>query len=176
MGQSEIIWNIKYGKLYLINPLFIRYVLFCFLEFGIFYVLLDKKYGKEPFYIISFMSLILIPWYKGGISNDFAMRASIPSLIILMIYVSRYFIEKGFKTNRDLRGISIAVCIAVGAITPSQEIIRSINVTLFKTRKLVTDDFKTFSTINENKLRDFNTFIAIDPKETFFFKNLSRME
>jgi len=93
-----------------------------------------------------------------------------------MIYVSRYFIEKGFKTNRDLRGISIAVCIAVGAITPSQEIIRSINVTLFKTRKLVTDDFKTFSTINENKLRDFNTFIAIDPKETFFFKNLSRME
>jgi hypothetical protein len=149
---------------------------FCFLEFFIFYIILFKEYRKEPLYIISFISLLFIPWYKTGFWNFFVMRVSIPALIILMLYVLRYFIKNGFKSKQDLRWLCMAIIIVIGAITPSQEIINSINFTLFKSSNAPTYDLKTLSTIDRTKLFALDSYVIIDPEKSYFFKNFARMK
>lgn len=65
-------------------------ILFYFLEFGISSVFIlifkIKKENYIPLYI-SIICLILIPFYYMGYFNDFVMRVSIPSLIIILLYL-----------------------------------------------------------------------------------------
>ena len=76
----------------------IRLSLFYILEFGAFIILLLKAKKSSPILIIACIILLLLPWYKIGQMNDFAMRSSIPSLFVICIYWLMYFIEK--KKNR----------------------------------------------------------------------------
>ncbi len=70
----------------------VRLILFYLFEFGLFafvvYRFLFKKNRRTEFvvFITSLILLFLIPWYKIGLMNDFAMRSSIPAL-----YVISYF-------------------------------------------------------------------------------------
>jgi CDP-diglyceride synthetase len=149
------------------------YVLFCFLEFGLIALLLAKKFRKEPLFIIAVVSLIIIPWCSAGRSNDFAMRVSIPALLVLTIYTARWFVENGKNKNSVVKTMLIC-CVIIGAVTPANEFIRSIKYTIYKPSQCIADDWKTFSTISKFKIRLLDNFIGIDPGKTFFFNTLSK--
>ncbi|MGE5549357.1 MAG: hypothetical protein ACM3ZC_02355 [Bacteroidota bacterium] len=69
------------------------YFMFCILEFGFYAFLLFKIYRNNSWFIIAIFSLILIPFYYMGPGNDFAMRASIPALLILMLCVLNFILN-----------------------------------------------------------------------------------
>lgn len=66
------------------------YFIFIVLEVGLFIItLLLAKIREKDFLIIAAISLLLIPLYRMGINNDFAMRASLPALAVLAILTGR---------------------------------------------------------------------------------------
>jgi len=77
----------------------VRLALFYVFEFGLFasfiYLFLFKKNRRTEFvvFICSLIILTLIPWYKIGLMNDFAMRASIPALYAICFFWIRTIIE-----------------------------------------------------------------------------------
>lgn len=77
----------------------IRLMLFYLFEFGIYsvfiYQFLFKKKRGELFglFIISVFLLFLLPWYKLGLMNDLAMRASIPALCVISYFWIHLIIE-----------------------------------------------------------------------------------
>lgn len=73
--------------------LLLRLSLFYILEFGLFVFLLIKAKKTSSLLILATVILLLIPWYKMGLMNDFAMRASIPSLYVICLYWMMYLIE-----------------------------------------------------------------------------------
>lgn len=85
----------------------VRLALFYIFEFGVFaffiYRLIFKKTRRTEFvvFIVSLILLFLIPWYKIGLMNDFAMRASIPALYVISYFWIRSIIEtrKSALTN-----------------------------------------------------------------------------
>ncbi len=72
-------------------------------------------------------SLLALPLYAISFSNDFTMRASIPALALLAVMVGRGVaqkIETGFRGG----GAWIVPVLLLGAITPSVEIARAIDL------------------------------------------------
>lgn len=77
----------------------VRLSLFYLLEFGLFAVIIyhlifqRKKRIEFMVFIISLILLCIIPWYKMGLMNDFAMRSTIPALYIIAYFWIRALIE-----------------------------------------------------------------------------------
>lgn len=91
---SGWLWNIEkvFGSF-----LLVRLSLFYILEFALFtFLVLKKKWSS--FLILAMVILFLIPWYKMGLMNDLAMRASIPALFIISYYWIVYLVESKKKT------------------------------------------------------------------------------
>lgn len=87
---SAWLWQIE--KIFGSKILF-RLGMFYLLEFGIFAILLIRAKKRSSLLLLAFTILLLIPWYKMGLMNDFAMRASIPALFVVGVYWIMYLIE-----------------------------------------------------------------------------------
>ena len=68
-------------------------ILFYLIEFGIYCLLIYKKYKRDILYWIIIFSLVVIPFFKVGGIRDFCMNASLPALYILMIYFIKFIFE-----------------------------------------------------------------------------------
>lgn len=73
--------------------LLVRLALFYLLEFCLFVFLLFKARKLSPLLVLACVLLLAIPWYKMGLMNDFAMRASIPSLYVICISWIAYLLQ-----------------------------------------------------------------------------------
>lgn len=91
---SGWLWNIE--KI-IGSFLLVRLSLFYILEFGLFALLVIRK-KSSPLLILATIILFLIPWYKMGLMNDLAMRASIPALFIISYYWITYLVETKKRT------------------------------------------------------------------------------
>ncbi|WP_174300953.1 GtrA family protein [Caulobacter sp. S45] len=69
--------------------------------------------------------LVLIPFYRIGISNDFMMRASIFPITVLAILAARGFVT-ALESTTSRRLAVLLVLLAIGAATPAAEIIRAV--------------------------------------------------
>lgn len=107
----------------------IRYILFIFLEIGIYYMYIYRYYKKNPLFYISLLSLLVCPFIEIGSGGDFCMRASIPSLVILY-YMVAYSLKEDMKRRNYLFSIGILIVLSVGSITVVHEIGRSIDKTI----------------------------------------------
>lgn len=110
----------------------LRYFLFFFLEFGVYLYFVCRYRERDSLVYLVTIVLIISPFIKVGYDHDFCMRASIPALIILMLMC----IETMEKIQLDGKTILLAVYCAVlllGAITPFNEIHRSIRETFWRT-------------------------------------------
>jgi hypothetical protein len=148
------------------------YFLFCLLEFGVYAFLIKGKFKKDPVFWIIVFSLLIIPSFYMGINNDFAMRASIPALTFLMIYVAKFLAEpnqSGLK-NRILK-YSLIGFLLIGAITPFNEIYRSMSETGNNPGGIIRDRWHTLSTLADFKA-ELGVFVVKDPQDTPFFKYL----
>ncbi len=85
---------------------FIIYLTFIGINIIPYAVILYKKHAKDSIFYVMIISLLILPLFKMGQWNDLTMRASIPGLFILMIYVLHNLIDtiKNFdnKLNKKL--------------------------------------------------------------------------
>lgn len=113
-------------------PLILRHTLFSYLEFGIYlhFICLYRKNDSLIYVIIAI--LLLCPFIKVGTGGDFCMRASIPALFILMIICIQIF-DKICADKKKYLIITYCIILLIGAITPFNEIHRSIQETIRRT-------------------------------------------
>lgn len=152
----------------------IRYLAFIIIEFGFSSLLIIKYFRRNTWLIISVISLILIPIYHAGVSNDFVMRTSIPALIILMIYVSNFLLTEDKTRIIQRVKVFLIISLLLGAITPVQEIIRSVDMTLLHPNQRITYDIGTLSILDENRNVAISLYVSNEPKRSLFFKYLAR--
>ena len=104
---------------------FLVYYLFCFLEVGIYLLIIYKYQVKNSLFYFIGVCLFIIPLIKVGTSADFCMRASIPAMLILILLIIDTLIKA--KEKRDIKTIvSLLVILLIGSVTPALEINRTV--------------------------------------------------
>ncbi|MBO4729218.1 MAG: hypothetical protein J5631_12400, partial [Spirochaetaceae bacterium] len=144
-------------------------ILFYLLEFFL-YVLVILKQNKKSFYIwvLTFM-LLICPFIHIGKLNDFSMRASIPSLVLLMVLVFKTLLQE--HKNKTLVSYLIIVLFAFGCLTPTMEYLRA-----FKTVKQEKTIFLECLEADYDSLGDefLSNFMSHEYENSFFYKYLCR--
>lgn len=109
----------------------LRYLLFFFLEFGI-YLYFIYKYQKRDALIYLITGILLIcPFIKVGGGHDFCMRASVPSLFILMVLCMKAW-EKIRLSGKRYVMLGYCIVLMLGAITAFNEMHRSVKETYWR--------------------------------------------
>ncbi|MGG5824052.1 hypothetical protein [Falsiroseomonas sp. HW251] len=121
--------QIDHGFTYNLPYFWLFYAVFLILELLPLLVLiayLDRRAANDPTLMIAIFILVLIPLYRLGGANDFAMRSSIPALAIMAIIAgsaSVRFCEQGVFRVRMILPL---VVLSIGSITGLIEIRRSL--------------------------------------------------
>ncbi len=116
------------------------YLMMIFLEVVIFFIIMGKSAVKYRFYYVVLAELVLFPTYT-LVHYNFFIRATIPALFVLMVFVMKFIVDENRPALRIRRMCLIAV-LAVGALTATGEISRSVAYdTLFLLRNTEVGDF-----------------------------------
>ena len=124
-----------------------------------------------------------------GPSPDFAMRASIPGLMVLAVMVAKHLLNKDFqsyyqwwrerrkkpvdsvvaKAHSKAIGVILVICLALGAVTPLIEIARG-PVKMIEKQQIPApcDEVKTMA-----DGFDAN-FVALDYRDSFFVQTIGK--
>lgn len=157
---------------------FIALVSFLLFNYGIYAILLYKEYKLNVIYWASTISLMVIPLFKIGISNDFCMRVSIPALFVFMIFVVEYLAT----TNQNKRGVCYSLIVGLVAIatlsiyTDTMSRIVKVKNTENKEEMWADKIFSFSNKVNDGYyggLQPIN-FLCEEPEETIFFSKLSQ--
>ena len=154
-------------------------LIFYFTEFGLYCILLHKEYKKNPLFYFVILSLILIPNFKIGIGHDFCMRACIPSLFILMVFIINYLLNHFYDIlYKNVRLLLIIICLSFGSLSTIGDYLVDIK-TIRETHEfpVIADDVKTFSfrpVFNDPEIFYTINFLSPDPYSNAFFKYFSR--
>lgn len=158
------------------NILNIDFLLFFFLEVGIYLVLIFRENKKNILYYVAWISLLLIPHFYIGVSIDFCMRASLPALLITEILCTGVLLKNMKSMKRKdlifekIRLSILIIALLFGTFTPCVEIGRGIyHVAKAGTTHLAYDPIVTFDT----EFVSYN-FSTATPDEKFFFKYIAK--
>ena len=146
-----------------------KYVLFIILDLGIYVVLLYKYQKEQILYYFVVANLLIIPWIKIGTSIDFCMRASIPGLFLIMIWVIDTT-SKAWEEKKYTLFVAVIIVLLIGSVTP-----------LFEMRRTFTE---TFQRIDQGEIvyadEDSESHIFKSPnfsgdiEKSFFYKYLAK--
>lgn len=150
----------------------LKFLAFFLLEVGIYLILIFKENKNNLLYYTVWLSLLLIPHFHVGISNDFCMRASIPSVFLVMVFCEKMLLKNmedvrlHKKSRGNIRALLLSVALAIGAVTPCVEIGRGIyHVVEAGTVNLANDTIYTFD--DDSVTYNFSTE---DPDSKLFFR------
>lgn len=141
-GESTLLFHTFIGGFTLIRIL--QLGLFFMLECGILLLLLLPSERKNPYWWGALILLMVANVVRMGPSPDFAMRASIPGLMVLMVMVVSRLAQRDLhsyyewfqerrkkpvdsvvaKAHSKVMGIILVICLLVGAVTPLVEMAR----------------------------------------------------
>lgn len=126
IGQTDEVVTLRQ-----LIPIVLRDAVFFYLEAGIYlqFVCLYRK--KDMLLKVLAVILVICPFIKVGNGGDFCMRVSIPALFILMVFGIET-LERLYKEQRKRLLILYCVILLIGAITPFNEIHRTIQETILK--------------------------------------------
>lgn len=161
------------------RTLLCNYIVFVFLEAGIYFCVMGQSIQKYKYYLTVLWELMLIPLFSVlNINFNFYMRASIPALFLLMTFVIRFFTSQSQKEAAIRTKLLIAVCI-IGMYTPFVEINRSLTATLSgdddSLRKEHVYSFGNIQTNDELVIElTKEQFFAYDYENSLFFKYLAK--
>lgn len=162
----------------------VNYFSFVCIEFALLMIFMAWKYRKNVIYYVTLISLLIIPLLKIGAKRDFAMRASIPALIMVFLLAAKFLIEE--KAVLKLKGsikrmtyILLIVFLLLGACTPVMEFYRGIHETvLYGIKNEKYDNIYTlggdgpYDDIKQKKI--YGNFMAVDIEKQLFFKVFSK--
>lgn len=150
----------------------VHYGTFLFLEAGVFFIFIWKYYKKTVLTYILFVWLCMCPFITVGGYIDFCMRASIPELLVLMLFCIEA-LNRYMKERKMLWYIPLILVLCIGAITPFHEIHRAIS----KGISANLDGARYYAgeyNIEDQLLTKKNFSGKV--KDNIFFKNLSRVK
>lgn len=148
--------------------------LFVVLEFALYAIVIYYENKKNLDYYICVIMLFTILFLKIGNANDFTMRVSIPSLMMLMILVIKSLLQVEHKMLNNqkhplkrYKTIILVVLLLLGAFTPATEFIRATSTVIEHGKfGIVADDIKTLS---DQPIENISNFVTEDPSHKKFF-------
>lgn len=147
---------------------------FLLLEFLVYTLVIFKRYKNDYLFIFINLMLLIIPFIRIGEAQDFTMRASIPALFILMIYVIRFvFDEIREKKRISLHVLMIIILLTIGSITPFTEQYRAIRSIV--TDGIVADVADSIKTLSNSSDENSN-FLCVNPDNSFFYRYLAKQK
>lgn len=151
-------------------------IAFCFIEFGIFAILIGREYKKDPLFWIMVFSLCIIPNLKIGPGHDFCMRASIPALFILMVLTTNYLFTH--LKNINTTCILLIMCLTVCGLGTWGDYCVDLRTMRAEGRiAVIADDVKTFShrpVYNDPEVFYTVNYLCPAPYDTLFYKYLAK--
>jgi hypothetical protein len=156
----------------------VNYYFFIVIEFLLYVILIMRKCYKKRFFIIGTIGLFLVPLFTLGNGQDFCMRASIPFLFILMLYVTDYLLSNITFCGKNILHIKVGAVLlvfflALGAATPLTEFRQSYTQIVqsgsYRTT-LVADKIGTLG--DGNMARD--NFITKHASDTLFYRYVAK--
>lgn len=124
-GTSEAIETVAQ---YSVGEMLSDVLIFLAIEIGIYALIIGKLYIKKPLFWITIGFLAICPFVKVGSASDFTMRASIPALLMLCIFVIKALMECSEKKYKG-RMVAIILALIIGAVTPMHEIVHTVYYT-----------------------------------------------
>jgi hypothetical protein len=115
---------------------------------------------RDRLFVLAILVLCLIPLRRAGLSNDLALKVSVPGLMILTLYTARAFISnvKG-RAKWFLIGV-----FSLGAVSPMQELCAAMYFTITSPNTREADHILTFDPTNSSSF----------PQQEFFVNFRSR--
>ena len=141
-----------------------NYLIFVAVEVVIYVLLVYPYYKKQPLFYIIGATLLVVPLIRMGESYDFCMRVSIPSLVILYLYVTET-LQRSFKEKNKMVLIPLVIVLIVGLRTPFNEAVRTI-----KNTSHGVIDAGTFQLMKDETQINF----VARTEDNFFFEHLAR--
>ena len=146
-------------------------ILFWLLEVGVYGIVLFRKHKKDILFYYVLFILIIIPFFGIGYQYDFSMRASIPLLVIVDLWVVEYLIELINSKKNSYHLIILIVLLCVGFVTPFFEFYRGINYFTNNIYNESADSQVTLDTDDEG----ISNFVVRSPKEkSIFYKYFAK--
>lgn len=165
---------------------------FCLFEFGLYLFFIFSKFKKNIIFTIMAISLFIFPFFSYGETGDLCMRASIPALFILMIFIIKYLFDA--KIINKFKKICLCIILMIGAITPCYEFYRGYYAVFGNIeRPFIKDEIKTLNNKisfencvftqltlpsgvmpNWTNNGDYCNYGAIEPERTLFFKYFAK--
>ena len=157
------------------------FYLFIMLEVGLYLLLILVDHYANPLYYTLWLTFIVFPYFHVGTSVDFCMRATIPSLFVLMIYVAQFMLAH-FKSDRipevqsnraflqKVCAYILLICLVIGMATPVVEFYRGFYHVI--DQKTIFLEDRRLMTFNRDRV-SYN-FVTATPEEHFFFKYLAK--
>ena len=105
-----------------------------FLLLAVLLALLRRRLWREPFFLASLATLLLLPLYYYGLHNDLVLRGLIPALVLLCCYCAHYILGNGEPSRESRRssrhfvssGLIVGVLV-IGAVSPLFDLTRANN-------------------------------------------------
>jgi len=150
-------------------------IAFLALDAGFLCALLWPRHIKSPMFYAVAASLVIIPYFHIGTSEDFCLRASIPALFILMVWCAEYLNDglprfKACRLFEKLLLCGLVLALLIGACTPLMEMYRGVyNVWNQGTILLAQDSIGSIASLDQA-----DNFTAANFSDMFFFKHLAR--
>ena len=150
----------------------VDYLMFMIIEVVIYWLLVYKENKNDKYFWVITIELVIFPmvWMRDG---NFTMRASIPALFILMMYVINTLI---YTDNRRIKYL-LSIALLIGSLTPISEINRSV----VNSRKGYIDNQEEIGSFGNIKTQDEarinivkDQFFIYGFEESLFFKYLGK--
>lgn len=154
------------------------YVPFIVFEFLLYIILIWRNtFGKIGFMPVV-IGLTVIPFITLGNAQDFCMRASIPLLFMLMVFILEYLLNdtKNPKRKTKMPGFRMTlllICLAFGSVTAFVEFGATVHRTFVNVRDgepMYADSFGSLN--NEDMNRD--NFVTEHTSDTLFYCYLAK--
>jgi hypothetical protein len=157
------------------------YLLFIVIEVFPVAAVLYSQHKKDPVFIASIVTLLIIPFYRVSEMNDFSMRGSMPALFVLCImlsgYVSAMFLPENAPKDRKSWIKSAAVTLLVILMMfPA-----AINLFVIAGSTITGDESNRDAIGSFGNIRDAHyaktieeQFFAPDYRNKFFYKYLAK--
>lgn len=158
-----------------IRKYLVKFIQVYVLDVGVYLFLLRKRKRRDPLFYAIAMSLFILPYFRIGTSLDFAARATIPGVFVLMTFVAEEAVNAAghwqrYEREEKTRARWLLAVFLVGLMTPGMEIYRGFyNVFTKGTVRL--EDRSVMTLDKQPVTLNFETAMFTD---SFFFKNLAK--
>ena len=167
------------------KTLLIDYIAFVVFEFGIWVLLIHKKYKKDWMFYAAVATMVILPVYKMTPPNDLLMRGSMAPLFTISLYAVMYvtdnFNEMMEKGNKKVKPRLIVLALLVAAYSSFNFMLTSTLFTTMIYAKLepetdITTGIVSFGDIRDEEHIDMvkRQFYIYDYEDSFFFKYLAK--